>query len=237
MKGLAGYCLLALTATQLHAQEFRTWTGTGGSRLEAALVRQEMDRVVLKNAQGELFRIRLQQLSPADQAYLGEQRQAQLKPRARTRPASSTAKASSPSAAPAHQPQPSVYDREPWIFTEGKPDGYPPMNERSGKWLIFASVAEMDALWSVIRQATENGLLGCGSKVSTAYVNPHAQSTTERVICVYTYDWTDTNDVMRIRAELRRLGVVKTIPYKSNEDTRAGQYAKDGAKDYMKYWE
>jgi hypothetical protein len=61
-----------------------------------------------------------------------------------------------------------------------------------------------------IKKATEDGLLGCSSKVATATSNSNV-----KVICVYTYDWTDEKDVMRVRSELKRLGIEKKIPYKS----------------------
>jgi len=44
------------------------------------------------------------------------------------------------------------------------------------------------------------------------------------VINVYTYDWTDEEDVMRVRAALRRLGFKGKLTYKSDEDTRARKY-------------
>jgi hypothetical protein len=40
---------------------------------------------------------------------------------------------------------------------------------------------------------------------------------------VYTYDWQDEKDVRRVRQELRELGITQRIPYKSDEETRAGK--------------
>jgi hypothetical protein len=50
------------------------------------------------------------------------------------------------------------------------------------------------------------------------------------VICVYTQDWEDKEDVMRVRTKLRRLGFNRTLHYKRDKDTRAGKYSGQGEK-------
>jgi hypothetical protein len=40
---------------------------------------------------------------------------------------------------------------------------------------------------------------------------------------------------MRIREELRRLGVAEKIPYKTNADTLAGKYRTKGHRNISKY--
>jgi hypothetical protein len=50
-----------------------------------------------------------------------------------------------------------------------------------------------------------------------------------RVICVYSYDGMDEADVMRLRNELRALGVSWPISYKLDSATLAGQYSRHGA--------
>jgi hypothetical protein len=52
------------------------------------------------------------------------------------------------------------------------------------------------------------------------------------MICVFTYDWTDAEDVLRVRQALRDLGITKKLGYKADEDTRAGRYGFD-----YKYYE
>ncbi len=79
--------------------------------------------------------------------------------------------------------------------------------------------------------------LGSRAKVSTAKNPPLAVNSNTKVICVYTYDWKDKNDVMRIRKELREIGIDWKIPYKSDEDTRKGKYQKYGNKRISKYYE
>lgn len=73
--------------------------------------------------------------------------------------------------------------------------------------------------------------------MSTARPNPNATDSSTKVICVYTYDWTDQEDVMRIRQQLRDLGVTSKIPYKADEDTYAGRYRNRGNKRISKYYE
>ena len=96
---------------------------------------------------------------------------------------------------------------------------------------------EVDAVWRIIAEATEAGNLGSESKVSTAMTGFDGSPPTKHVICVYTYDWMDVEDVRRIRAELRSLGIVTRIPYKTDEDTLAGKYAETGHKRISKYYE
>jgi hypothetical protein len=45
---------------------------------------------------------------------------------------------------------------------------------------------------------------------------------------VYTYDWKDEADVMRIREELRNLGITERITYKTDARTRAHEYSSGG---------
>ena len=78
--------------------------------------------------------------------------------------------------------------------------------------------------------------MGSSSKVATAKPNPNAVSQDAKVICVYTYDWSDEADVMKIREELKKLGITRKIPYKSDEDTLAGKYAIAGNRKISKYY-
>src|SRR5438132_3440221 len=74
----------------------------------------------------------------------------------------------------------------------------------AGKWLLFVDRGNIDEVWRKIAGAIAAGRLGAEGKVSTARPNPHARKPGKHVICVYTYDWRDTDDVMSIRQELRR---------------------------------
>jgi hypothetical protein len=131
---------------------------------------------------------------------------------------------------PAEDPQPSTYTAGFWLWAEREQGDYPQATENSGKWLVFVPVADVDHWWATIKHAVEEGRLGQIAKVATARENPHARDTRERVICVYTYDGLDREDAMRVREELRTLGVTRPISYKLDSATRSGQYATTGAR-------
>ncbi len=131
------------------------------------------------------------------------------------------------------QPKPSTYDRERWIWARApyeEPDG--PIEP--GKWLVFVSEDDVDEVWEKIERTTEVGLLGGSAKVSTAYPSDYDPS--KRVICVYCNASWDEGEVMRIREELRELGIVGKIPYKTDAATRAGRYADKGYRKISDYY-
>jgi hypothetical protein len=100
-------------------------------------------------------------------------------------------------------------------------------DENAGKWLIFQEPEKVDISWIKVRDATVAGMLGISAKVSTAKPNPDSRDT-RKVIYVYTRDWSDESDVMRVREKLRELGFTERIGYKRNIETFAGEYAKKG---------
>lgn len=100
-------------------------------------------------------------------------------------------------------------------------------DENAGKWLIFQEPGLVDAAWKKVRDATVALDLGISAKVSTSKPNPESRDN-RKVIYVYTKDWADEEDVMRVREKLRTLGFGERIGYKRNIETFAGQYAKKG---------
>ncbi len=135
------------------------------------------------------------------------------------------------------EPVPSQITDEYWLYAVRMRGQYPKATAKSGKWLVFVPVSQVDEVWAKIRDATEDGRLGDSAKVATAKPNPNASDPSKKVICVYTYDWTDEEDVRRIRDELRALGIASKIPYKTDRDTSAGRYAKRGHRRISKYYE
>ncbi|AVK72220.1 DUF1917 domain-containing protein [Cupriavidus necator] len=91
-------------------------------------------------------------------------------------------------------------------------------SDTTGKWCIFVPPAEVDAAWDKIKGALEENQLRC-AKVSTAL---RSMGRDTHVICVYTQDWADTQDLMRSRNVLRSLGFKDEIGYKRDIDTRNG---------------
>jgi hypothetical protein len=115
-----------------------------------------------------------------------------------------------------------------WIVQDAP--GSPPEaieDENAGKWLIFQEPDHADESWKKVRDNTVNLNLGISAKVSTSKPNPESRDN-RKVIYVYTKNWADEADVMRVRENLRKLGFTERIGYKRNIETFAGQYAKKG---------
>jgi len=132
--------------------------------------------------------------------------------------------------------RPSQVLDEYWLTAISKTRRHIPPTDRTGKWLLFVPFSEVDEVWCRIRQATESGLLGEASKVSTARPNPNARDPSMKVVCIYTCDHEDEEDVMRVREELRRLGFKDKIPYKTDEATISGKYQVRGDRRISKYY-
>ena len=78
--------------------------------------------------------------------------------------------------------------------------------EPVGKWLIFVERPKVDKAWEKVSKAVTGGKLGISAKVSTL-----AQGQHRHVICVYTYNYLDSEDVRRVRDRLKELGFVERL--------------------------
>ena len=87
-----------------------------------------------------------------------------------------------------------------------------------GKWMLFPKPDDYPRYWRLIAEATAEGRLGPTSKAATVDL-PNSSG----LICVYTYDFTDMQDVRRVLEELIELGVChvdsKVIYYKCDAHT------------------
>ena len=97
-------------------------------------------------------------------------------------------------------------------------------DKRIGKWLIWVNRQDIDRVWIIIKEATENGTLGIASKVSTAKPNVHSSNLKRHVICIYTYDYKNKENINKVRQSLRKMGFLAKIPYKTDSATLAGRY-------------
>ncbi|EQD27651.1 hypothetical protein B2A_15157 [mine drainage metagenome] len=122
-----------------------------------------------------------------------------------------------------------------WVYARRKGRTESP-TERSGKWLIFVERSKANDLWDVVARATTEGLLGPSAKCGTARPNRNATDKSQTVICVYTPDFDDRADVMRVRDALRELGVTQRIPYKLDSTTMAGRYTVRGDSRVSALW-
>jgi len=92
-----------------------------------------------------------------------------------------------------------------------------------GKWLVYVSKDKIDETWKVIASSTFKGELGIDAKVSTASRVPLND---RYVICVYTKNYLDVEDVDRVREMLRKLGFVARLYYKPDIYTYLKIYKK-----------
>lgn len=73
----------------------------------------------------------------------------------------------------------------------------------SGKWMLFPSVNNVDSIWKTVATAMDEGKLGDAAKVAT-----DNGSGDDRLICVYTRDFSDKDDVKRGLKTLVETGLV-----------------------------
>lgn len=101
----------------------------------------------------------------------------------------------------------------------------------TGKWMLFPGVGDVDAMWKEVATATVEGRLGIAAKVAVK-PSPETDVKSEghgkrRLICVYTYDTGDMEDVKRVLGVLKELGLLpmewpKAIYYKCDAFTQLG---------------
>jgi len=98
----------------------------------------------------------------------------------------------------------------------------------SGKWMLFPNTADVNRVWKRIVQGVVDNRLGCAAKVATDKGNK------ERLLCIYTPDFRNVEDISHVLAELEAMGLLnagRTIYYKHDAYTyldirsaNAGQY-------------
>jgi len=71
--------LFAIAISAAPAQDMRIWTSASGKTIEASFVESRFGEVILQPPEGDKIRIRLNQLSSADQIFAGSQGRARTK--------------------------------------------------------------------------------------------------------------------------------------------------------------
>ena len=100
-----------------------------------------------------------------------------------------------------------------------------------GKWMLFPYPNDVDAVWWKVCNGTLEGRLGCAAKVAT---DDGDESRTQRLICIYTEDFSDKEDVQRVLSELKELGLVKDNPSSTGSGSNKGViYYKCDAYTYL----
>lgn len=75
--------------------------------------------------------------------------------------------------------------------------------------MLFVEPAFVDDVWATIARATFKNELGLAAKVSP---REERGSTRERLICIYTYDFSDRDDIARVLARMKQLDLVRNGP-------------------------
>ncbi|KAL8851111.1 MAG: hypothetical protein Q9221_004007 [Calogaya cf. arnoldii] len=97
----------------------------------------------------------------------------------------------------------------------------------SGKWMLFPYPEDVNRHWAIVATATVNRELGTAAKVAP---DDGKGDRVPRLICVYTKDFSDIDDVKRVLGRLVELGLVKKkgageergIYYKADAFTELG---------------
>lgn len=90
--------------------------------------------------------------------------------------------------------------------------------------MLFLELTDLPRVWRLVVDAVIDNRLGTAAKVAT-----DDGSTRSRLICVYTKDFQDKDDVLRVLNELVSMGLAsagKTIYYKSDPYTLLDIYSK-----------
>lgn len=97
-----------------------------------------------------------------------------------------------------------------------------------GKWIIFLKNEEINKGWKIIDENVKNGNLGVSdAKISTKLSASNYKGGTlpnERVVCIYTKDYRDENEINNVRSKLRELGFKQPLCYKTDNQTIIGSY-------------
>ncbi len=123
-----------------------------------------------------------------------------------------------------------------WVHAFGPHIGEDINRLLTGKWLIRVGHPNAAYCWDRVRRATEDGTLGLAAKVSTDWAMTHDPAGfgaegrggwRSHVVCVYTRDWRDREDVLRVGKRLVEVDAVRTQPitYKADASTFGGKYA------------
>ncbi|KOS18149.1 UPF0696 protein C11orf68 -like protein [Escovopsis weberi] len=93
---------------------------------------------------------------------------------------------------------------------------------RTGKWMLFCQVADVNDIWETVAKATANNELGIAAKVAPRALDQDPRR--ERLVCIYTQDFADKADVRRVLEKLRELRLVdgrrRPIYYKPDHETK-----------------
>lgn len=79
----------------------------------------------------------------------------------------------------------------------------------TGKWMLFPEAQIVNSVWKVVADNTASGELGICAKVATGSADMTEKTKQERLICVYTKDFSDGEDVRRV---VRQMEILDLVP-------------------------
>lgn len=75
----------------------------------------------------------------------------------------------------------------------------------AGKWMLFPLPDSVNRIWSIVADGTASGELGMAAKVAT---DDGRGENVARLICIYTEDFSDMDDVKRVLKRLKSMGLL-----------------------------
>lgn len=107
-----------------------------------------------------------------------------------------------------------------WLYANNPNDRRQIDPNLTGKLMLFIKKDRLDSQWLIIKEATEKGFLSYSSKCSTAKENPNKIDDVHGLICVYTPDYNNMNEIRVVESNLRKLiNYPGTIYYKTDVQT------------------
>lgn len=79
----------------------------------------------------------------------------------------------------------------------------------TGKWMLFPTVEDVDYVWAKVAKGTAEGELGVAAKVAAREDGVEGDGGARRLICVYTKDFADAEDVKRVLLGLKGQGLLR----------------------------
>lgn len=106
----------------------------------------------------------------------------------------------------------------------------------SGKWLIFLNAEQESGMWNEICESLSHGELAKYSYQVKMALSPRFNDKIKenrKVVCIYTIDFNDKEQVKGCLKVLRSLGFNDVMYYKTDNQTRSGLYRGGSQKSYI----
>ena len=92
----------------------------------------------------------------------------------------------------------------------------------AGKWMLFPRPQDVDTVWATVAKAVASDQLGMSAKVAPDSEGKGKEGKRARLICIYTEDFSDKEEIKKVLGRLNALGLVPRrgsggIAYKPGE--------------------